>query len=441
MSHDINHLKTHPADIAERLMKLPAEERTLSFLRLYKEKKIDVFSFLDIADQRAILESLGDKGLRELIENMAPDDRTQLFSDFPDNLIRKMIRFVKPEERKEALALLGYEPDSIGRLMTPHFIKARPHWTVGKVLNQIKLLGEKAETLNFVYVVDDENKLIDDLRIGQLLMADEDTELSSLLDHTFVSITSTQKLEEGLKIFEKYEREALPIISEHGILVGIVTFDDIMDKISERDTEDIHKFGGGEGLDLSYTETPLFTMVKKRAGWLVILFIGEMFTASAMAHFEEEIEVATVLALFVPLIISSGGNSGSQAASLIIRSLALKELRLRDWLFVLRKEFLSGFLLGTILGAIGFIRITVWEKAGIYEYGEHWLWIAFTIGTSLVAIVLWGSLAGALIPFALRKLGMDPATASAPFVATLVDVTGLFIYFTIALLMLTGKLL
>lgn len=441
MSHDIHHLKTHPADIAERLMDLSAEERTLSFLRLSKEKKIDVFSFLDIADQRAILESLGDKGLRELIENMAPDDRTQLFSDFPDNLIRKMIRFVKPEERKEALALLGYEPDSIGRLMTPHFIKARPHWTVGKVLNQIKLFGEKAETLNFVYVVDDENKLIDDLRIGQLLMADEDTELSSLLDHTFVSITSTQKLEEGLKIFEKYEREALPIISEHGILVGIVTFDDIMDKISERDTEDIHKFGGSEGLDLSYTETPLFTMVKKRAGWLVILFIGEMFTASAMAHFEEEIEVATVLALFVPLIISSGGNSGSQAASLIIRSLALKELRLRDWLFVLRKEFLSGFLLGTILGAIGFIRITVWEKAGIYEYGEHWLWIAFTIGTSLVAIVLWGSLAGALIPFALRKLGMDPATASAPFVATLVDVTGLFIYFTIALLMLTGKLL
>jgi len=433
--------KIHPADIAEKLIELPTEERTLAFLRLSKDKKTAVFSFLDVADQHEILENIGDKGLREIIENMAPDDRTQLFSDFPDDLIRKMIRFVKPEDRKEALALLGYEPDSIGRLMTPHFIKARPEWTVRKVLKQIKTYGEKAETLNFVYIVDEQNKLIDDLRIGQLLMADEDTVLSSLMDHSFVSITSTQSLEKGLKIFEKYEREALPIISEDGILVGIVTFDDIMDKITDRDTEDIQRFGGSEGLDLSYTDTNLFTMVKKRSGWLVILFIGEMFTASAMAHFESEIEAATVLALFVPLIISSGGNSGSQAASLIIRSLALKEVLLKDWLYVLRKEFITGLLLGAILGLIGFVRITIWESAGIYDYGEHWVYIAFTIGISLVAIVLWGSLAGSLIPFALRRLGMDPATASAPFVATLVDVTGLFIYFTVAMIMLSGKLL
>jgi len=211
-----------------------------------------------------------------------------------------------------------------------------------------------------------------------------------------------------------------------------------MDKIAERDTEDIHKFGGSEGLDLSYTDTNLLTMVRKRAGWLVILFIGEMFTASAMAHFEDEIAVATVLALFIPLIISSGGNSGSQAASLIIRSLALKELKLKDWWFVMKKEFFSGFLLGTILGTIGFVRIAVWEKTGLYDYGEHWVYIGLTIGLSLIAIVLWGSLAGALIPFILRKLGMDPATASAPFVATLVDVTGLFIYFSIALLILSN---
>ncbi len=438
MSNKVKFSKTHPADIAEKLIDLPAEERTLAFLKLSKEKKIEVFSFLDVSDQRAILENLGDKGLRELIENMAPDDRTQLFSDFPDNLIRKMLRFINPDDRKEALALLGYEADSIGRLMTPHYIKARPDWTVGKVLERIKLFGEKAETLNFVYVVDEENKLVDDLRIGQLLMADENTVLSTLMDRSFIAITSTQKLEEGLKIFEKYEREALPIISEHGILVGIVTFDDIMDKIAERDTEDIHKFGGSEGLDLSYTDTSLFTMVRKRAGWLVILFIGEMFTASAMAHFEDEIAVATVLALFIPLIISSGGNSGSQAASLIIRSLALKELKLKDWWFVMRKEFFSGFLLGTILGTIGFVRIAVWEKTGLYDYGEHWIYIGLTIGLSLVAIVLWGSLAGALIPFVLRRLGMDPATASAPFVATLVDVTGLFIYFSIALLILSN---
>lgn len=436
-----NQIQEHPADIAERLAALEPNERNLSFLKLSGDLKSEVFIHLDTADQNEILESLGDRQMRELIENMAPDDRTELFSDFPDDLIRIMINYLKPEDRKDALALLGYEPDSIGRLMTPHYIRARPEWTVNKVLNHIKTYGERAETLNFVYVVDKDNKLIDDLRIGELLMADEDTVISTLMDHSFVSITSTENLEEALKIFHKYEREALPIITEQGTLVGIVTFDDILNKTEDRDTEDIQKFGGSEGLELSYTSTPLYTMVKKRAGWLVILFVGEMLTASAMQHFEEEIEVATVLALFVPLIIASGGNSGSQAASLIIRSLALKEVRLKDWWFVMRKEIITGFLLGAILGIIGFIRITVWEMTGLYDYGEYWMWIALTITLSLVAIVLWGSLSGALIPFVLRRVGLDPATASAPFVATLVDVTGLFIYFSIALSLLSGKLL
>lgn len=433
--------KMHPADIAEEIIALPSEERILAFLRLPKDLKTEVFTYFDSADQRIILESLGDKGLRELIGNMAPDDRTQLLSDFPDNLIRKMIRFIKPEERKDALALMGYEADSIGRLMTPHYIKAKPDWTVKKVLEKIKIFGERAETLNFVYVVDENNKLIDDLRIGQLLMVDEDTVLDTLLDHTFVSITSTQKLEESLKIFEKYEREALPIISEHGVLVGIVTFDDIMDKISERDTEDIHKFGGSEGLELSYTETNLLTMIQKRAGWLVILFFGEMLTASALQYFEDELAASVVISMFIPLIISSGGNSGSQAASLIIRSLALKELRLRDWWYVMRKEIVSGLALGAILGVIGFIRILVWQKTGIYDYGPYWMLIGLTIGVTLIGVVLWGSLSGSLIPFILSKVGLDPATASAPFVATLVDVTGLVIYFTIALLILGNNVL
>lgn len=431
----------HPADIAEHLSALDPKDRNLAFLRLSGDQKSIVFTHFDTDEQHEILESLGDKEMRELIENLAPDDRTALFSDFPDDLIQIMVNYLKPKDRKEALGLLGYEADSIGRLMTPDYIRARPDWTVKKVLNHIKLYGEKAETLNFVYVVDEKNRLIDDLRIGQLLMADEDTIISSLMDYSFVSITSTESIERGLKHFERYEREALPIITENGTLVGIVTFDDMIEKMEERDTEDIHKFGGSEGLELSYTDTNLFTMVRKRAGWLVILFVGEMLTASAMQHFEEEIEVATVLALFVPLMISSGGNSGSQAASLIIRSLALKEVRLRDWWFVMRKEFKSGLLLGLILGVIGFIRITIWEITGLYDYGEYWVWIGMTIACSLVAIVLWGSISGALIPFILRKAGLDPATASAPFVATLVDVTGLFIYFSIALLLLSGKLL
>lgn len=431
----------HPADIAEELAKMEAQERMMAFLRLDNEIKIDVFTHLDNAGQEQILKGLGNSGLKELIEGMAPDDRTQLLSGFPDNLIRKMMRYIKPEDRKQTLALLGYQEDSVGRLMTPHYIKARPHWTVNKVLKQIKQFGQKAETLNFVYVVDENNKLIDDLRIGQLLMTEKDTVLSSLMDESFVSITSTQNIEDGLKIFQKYEREALPIISEHGILVGIVTFDDIMDRMEDRDTEDIQKFGGSEGLELSYTNTNLFTMVEKRAGWLIILFIGEMFTATAMQYFEDQLEAAIVLGLFVPLIISSGGNSGSQAASLIIRSLALKEVRLKDWWFVMRKEILSGLLLGLILGSIGFLRISAWEWIGLYDYGPHWILIGLTIGLALVFVVLWGSLAGAMIPFILSKVGLDPATASAPFVATLVDVTGLIIYFSTALAILSGTVL
>src|SRR5699024_10193009 len=328
----------HPADIAEYLESLPPKERNLSFWRLAGHQKTEVFICFDSAMQHEILESLGDKGMRELIANLAPDDRTELFSDFPDDLIRRMINYLNSEDRNEALALLGYEADTIGRIMTPHYIKARPEWTVRKVLDHIKIYGEKAETLNFVYIVNDDNILIDDLRIGQLLMVDDHVQIASLMDRSFVSICSTEKLEESLKIFEKYEREALPIVTEHGSLVGIVTFDDILDKISDRDTEDIQKFGGSEGLDLSYTDTKLSVLIQKRAGWLIILFIGEMLTASAMGYFDSELKHAMVLSLFIPLIISSGGNTGSQAASLIIRAMALKELKLRDWWYVMKKE-------------------------------------------------------------------------------------------------------
>ena len=329
----------------------------------------------------------------------------------------------------------------MARLMTPHYIQTHAHWTVEKVLDQIKKYGKKAETLNFVYVIDENNILIDDLKIGQLLMAENTTTVAELMDYNFVAITATTPIENGLEIFEKYDRAALPIISENGILVGIVTFDDILAKIKKRDTEDIQKFGGTEGLDLSYTKTRLLDLVKKRAGWLIILFLGEMLTASAMGHFEGEISKAVVLALFVPLIISSGGNSGSQAASLIIRAMALGELKINEWWYVMRKEIFSGLLLGTLLGIIGFLRILIWQELGIYDYGQYWFWVAMSVSVSLVFIVLWGTLSGSLIPFVLRRLGLDPATASAPFVATLVDVTGLVIYFSVSALFLTGKLL
>lgn len=434
-------LSQHPVDIAERLTELDKKERFVAFLMLSEVQKAEVFPYLDKNIQTEIIENLGNNETKNLINNLAPDDRTLILMEFPDDIIKEVVNLLNEEERKVAVKLLGYAPESIARLMTPHYIQVRPDWTVQRVFEHIKKYGKKAETLNFVYVVDQYNKLIDDLRIGQLLLVDENKLISELQDNSFVALKTTTTVEEGLTIFDKYEREALPIITEAGTLVGIVTFDDLLSQIEQRDTEDMQKFGGMEELDVSYTQTSMFQLVKKRAGWLTLLFFGEMLTASAMGHFDSEISHAVVLALFLPLIISSGGNSGSQAASLIIRAMALKELTLKDWWYVMKKEVISGLFLGAILGVIGFIRIVVWQLTGIYNYGTFWIWVAISVSVSLVVIVLWGTLSGSLIPFFLRRIGLDPATASAPFVATLVDVTGLIIYFSISAIFLAGKLL
>ncbi|MHC5201319.1 magnesium transporter [Myroides sp. LJL119] len=437
----MNFKDMHPADIAEVLSGMKKKQRNLEFLKLPSALKVEVFSFLEINIQEEIVRSMTQEDYAEVLNNLEPDDRTELFENFPDELIKYSINLLNDTEKQIALNLIGYKQDSIARLMTPLYIQTKQDRTVKQVLEHIKVYGKKAETLNYIYVVDSHNRLIDDLKIGQLLLADENTLISELIDHNFVSITTTTAMEDAFDIFEKYDRSALPIITEKGVLVGIVTFDDILDKIKERDTEDIQKFGGMEELDLSYTHTPLFELVRKRAGWLIILFLGEMLTASAMGYFDGEIAKAVVLALFVPLIISSGGNSGSQAASLIIRAMALGELKLSDWWYVMRKEIASGVMLGGLLGFIGFIRIMIWQQAGIYDYGEHWFYVALSVSISLLVIVLWGTLSGSLIPFILRKFGLDPATASAPFVATLVDVSGLIIYFSIAAALLTGRLL
>jgi len=434
-------LQKHPADIADELSAMDEKERDLAFLMLPGKEKAEVFPYFDVELKEELAQSMGKKDLAEILNNLDPDDRTALFEDLPDDLIKYCINLLNKEQKQIALNLIGYEPDSVARLMTPLYIQVRPEWSVEKVLEHIKKFGKKAETLNFVYVVDPENRLIDDLRIGQLLIADDDTLISNLMDRNFVALRTTLTIEQSLEIFDKYDRAALPVISENGTLVGIVTFDDIIEQMKERDTEDIHKFGGVQELEMSYTKTSLGGMIKKRAGWLVILFVSEMLTASAMGYFDKEIAKAIVLALFVPLIISSGGNSGSQAASLIIRSLALEELKLRNWWSVMRKEIFSGLSLGAILGTIGFLRIMAWQEIGLYDYGPYWVWVGLSVAVSLVLVVLWGTLTGSMIPFILKRLGLDPATASAPFVATLVDVTGLIIYFTVAAAILTGRLL
>ena len=434
-------IQKHPNDIAEIISNLNPQEQTVAFLLLPGHLESEVFAYLDRDTQEHILKSLGNAEIAAVLNNMAPDDRTEIFSEFPDHLIKDAINLLSDDERRIALSLIGYAEDSIGRMMTPYYIQTQVDWTVARTLQHIKKHGRKAETLNFIYVIDNQQKLIDDIPIGRILMAEENMTIGDLLDHEYVSLSSTMKKEDAIAVFEKYDRSALPVVSESGVLVGIVTMDDMLDVLEARDTEDIQKFGGLEALDLPYVDTSIFDMVKKRAGWLVILFLSEMLTATAMGYFEKEIEQTVVLALFIPLIISSGGNSGSQAATLIIRAMALKELGLRDWWFVMRREIFSGLLLGGILGIIGFVRILVWQRSGLYDYGEHWLPVCLTVSFSLLGIVLWGTLSGSMIPFLLRRAGLDPATSSAPFVATLVDVTGLIIYFSVAAVFLSGKLL
>jgi len=432
-----------PLQVAEILENTPKTYEVVLFRLLPRQLAKDVFQILEHDQQQDIIEGLAAHTniITSLLNDLDPDDRTAFFEELPGKVTQQLVQLLAKDEREIATRLLGYPEDSIGRLMTPEYVAVKPYFTVERALDHIRKFGRDSETLNVIYVVNDHWQLIDDVRIKEIILASPQQIISDLTDNRFVSLSAYDDQEVAVKLFQDHDRVALPVVDDDGILLGIVTFDDVMDVAEEESTEDFHKFGGTEGLDLSYTKTPLIELVRKRAGWLVILFFGEMLTASAMGFFEKEIEKAVVLALFVPLVISSGGNSGSQAASLIIRSLALKELGLRNWWYVMRKEILSGLMLGSALAVIGFFRILIWQKTGFYNYGEYWIWVGVSVSVALIFIVLWGTLTGSMIPILLKRIGLDPATASAPFVATLVDVTGLIIYFSVSALFLTGKLL
>jgi len=431
----------HQSEVANIIDELPENDRTVVFRLLPGEKAASIFEYLEPEVQQDIVKSLGNREVAAVLNEMSPDDRTAFLERLPDHILKETLNLLTDEERHIASSLLGYEENSVGRLMTPYYIQVQRNWTVQRTFDHIRKIGKKAETLNILYVVDNRSHLIDDVQIAKFLLASPDTRVEELMDHKFVALQDTMDKEEAVLIFRQYDRSALPVVTESGVLVGIVTVDDILDVAEEEATEDIQKFGGVEALDLPYVETPFFTLIRKRAGWLVVLFLGEMLTASAMGYFDKEIQKAVVLALFIPLIISSGGNSGSQAATLIIRAMALKELNLRDWWYVMRREIVSGFALGFLLGAIGLFRIVIWQQFGLFNYTDHWFLVAVTIFFSLIGIVMWGTLSGSMIPFVLKRCGIDPATSSAPFVATLVDVTGLLIYFSIAAIVLRGTLL
>ncbi len=431
-----------PADVAEIILDLPEDEQVIIFRILPHVLAADVFEYLDVdvEAQHQLLRGMAHEQVVSILNEMSPDDRTALLEELPSAAARQLIRLLTPEERRIAQALLGYPEGSVGRLMTPDLVAVDASWTVGEVLAYIREHGQDSETLNVIYVVDDRGKLVDDIRIREFLLRPLETRVSDLMDENFVFLNVTDSQEEAVNIFRKYDRSALPVLDSSGVLVGLVTIDDMLDVAEEEATEDIQKFGGMEAMEEPYMRIPLWRMVRKRATWLIVLFLGEMLTASAMGYYEGAIAKAVVLALFLPMIISSGGNSGSQASMLIIRAMALGEVTLADWWRVMRKEIIAGLMLGCVLGSIGFLRVAIWAQFSDV-YGPHWILVAFTVGLALIGVVLWGSLSGSMLPFVLRRLGADPATSSAPFVATLVDVTGLVIYFSIALLILRGSML
>jgi magnesium transporter len=374
---------------------------------------------------------------------MAPDDRTMFLEELPAAATRQLLSLLTPEEQKVARTLLGYPEGSIGRLMTPQYIAVHENWTVQQVLDYIREHGEDSETLNVIYVVDTQGALIDDIRIRELLLAKPMLRVSDLMDRHFVALKATDQQEAAIAVFRANDRVALPVTDTVGMLIGIVTIDDVLHVAEAAATKEIQRIGGSEAFDEPYMEIAFPKMIRKRAGWLTALFLGEMLTATAMGFFEGELKKAIVLTLFIPLIISSGGNSGSQASTLVIRALALGEVTLQDWWRIMRREIFAGLALGSILGSIGLLRITIWSAVPAFgdPYGPNWLTVGLTVAIALVGVVMWGTLSGSLLPLLLRRLGFDPATSSAPFVATLVDVTGLIIYFSVALVTLRGTLL
>lgn len=404
-------------------------------------RAVGVFKILELPVQKRIIKDLPAFTTAELLNELPADDRTAFLSELSSNAVRELVKTLNPEERKITLSLLGYPEDSVGRLMTPDYIYVYEDNTVEDVLNIIRKHARSSETIDVIYVINDKGELLDDIRIKDFIMASPDKKVNEMMDGRFIALHAEDDQEVANEVFKMNNRVALPVVSKSNKLLGIVTIDDVLWVASEEFSEDIQMIGGTQALNEPYLDISLFKLFKKRVGWLIVLFLGEMFTATAMGYFEDEIQKAVVLALFIPLIISSGGNTGSQASTLIIQAMAVGEITISNWWRVMRREIIQGLMLGTVLGIIGFTRVVLWSKILPNIYGEHEVLIGFTVGFSLVGVVLWGTLSGSMLPLVLKRLGADPAVSSAPFVATLVDVTGLVIYFSFAYFFLQGILL
>ena len=418
---------------------LRRSQRVDRFEALPRDQMDNFFLALDARSQSSLLLSLPEGERRLYMRLLAPDDAADVIQDSKEKR-QYLLDLMDDKTMNEVRALLAFREDSAGGLMNPRFARLRPDASIDEAISYLRQQLGHVETIHYAYVLDENQTLLGVVALKDLVSADPTKTVKDVMTTKIYSVSPNTDQNEIAHLLTEHGIKAVPVVDENRLMQGIVMADDLIDVLREEDTEDIQKMGGMEALDGPYLETGFLAMIRKRAGWLVILFLGEMLTASAMTHFEEEIERAVVLALFIPLLISSGGNSGSQATSLIIRALALREVRLRNWWRVIRREVAAGVVLGAILGFVGLVRILIWQTLW-HTYGEHYVLVALTIACSLVGVVTFGTLAGSMLPFILRRCGMDPASASAPFVATLVDVTGLVIYFTIAKVILTGTLL
>ncbi len=428
------------SDVVELVNEFPEHEATIIDC-MTVHRAVSVFKILDINQQKDIIKELPARKTAKILNELPPDDRTDFLEELPKAAIRDLIKLLDPEERKITLSLLGYPEDSVGRLMTPDYVYVYPHYTVTQVLDTIRKYGKNSETIDVIYIIDEKGGLIDDIRIRDLLLAQPNDIIADIIDGRFVALNVYDDQEHASQVFKMNNRTAIPVVDDNDVLLGIVTIDDILWVTNEEFSEDMQKMGGTEALNEPYLDISLFKLFKKRITWLVVLFFGEMFTATAMGYFQDELAKVLVLASFIPLILSTGGNTGSQSSTLIIQAMSVGEITTADWIKILRREITSGFFLGILLGIIGFFRVTMWHMIAPGFYGPHWMLIAVTIGFTILGVVVWGTMAGSMLPVVLKKLGADPAVSSAPFVATLVDVTAILIYFSLAYLFLQGTLL
>jgi magnesium transporter len=435
--------RAHDADIADVLNSIepPAAARVLAALPF--DLAVRALNQPELDHRARLFEHLPIDRALPLMRAMSADQRADVFRDLPHRVASRLLTGLDGGSQQSLRVLLHYPPTTAGGIMTTEHLEAPATWTVERTLAQIRNAGHARRPVYAVYVLDPvDRRLIHVVTLRELVLADPTLTLLEVGDrHPPITVNAWTDREDAGRLIAKYDLLAVPVIDEGGHVLGIVTVDDVIDAMVKEQTEDVHKLGGVQELDQPYTKIGFGTMIRKRGGWLCALFLSEMLTATAMQHFEGQLSRAIVLTLFIPLIMSSGGNSGSQATSLIIRALALREVRLRDWWWIALRELPAGVALGAILGVIGIARIVSWQKFGFFDYGAHWFLVALAVGFSLVGVVTFGSLAGSMLPFVLRRLGFDPASASAPFVATLVDVTGLVIYFSVAYLVLRGTLL